>query len=244
MTFALSQRAAAGRRRCVAGRAQGRERRDRRPQRLGQDHAARAAPALLRSAAGPDPDRRRRCAQRDAAQRAAADRHRHAGERDLPRHDRGEHRVRPAAARRARPDRRRRASARSATNSSWKSRRATTRRSTAWAGSSPADRRQRLNIARAILRQTPILILDEATSQVDAESEHLIQTGDRIDDAEQDGTQDRTTFVIAHRFRRSSPPTRSSSWIEARSSGRASTKSCCGRARRTSSCTSGNSFAA
>ncbi|MFT3785287.1 MAG: ABC transporter ATP-binding protein [Tepidisphaeraceae bacterium] len=54
--------------------------------------------------------------------------------------------------------------------------------------------RQRLNIARAILRDTPILILDEATSQVDAESEHLIQQAiTRL-------MKDRTTFVIAHRF--------------------------------------------
>ena len=54
--------------------------------------------------------------------------------------------------------------------------------------------RQRLCIARAILRQTPILILDEATSQVDAESEHLIQQAiERL-------MHQRTTFVIAHRF--------------------------------------------
>jgi ATP-binding cassette, subfamily B, bacterial MsbA len=54
--------------------------------------------------------------------------------------------------------------------------------------------RQRLNIARAILRDAPILILDEATSQVDAESEHLIQHAiERI-------MHERTTFVIAHRF--------------------------------------------
>jgi ABC-type multidrug transport system fused ATPase/permease subunit len=54
--------------------------------------------------------------------------------------------------------------------------------------------RQRLCIARAILRQTPILILDEATSQVDAESEHLIQQAiERL-------MHERTTFVIAHRF--------------------------------------------
>ena len=54
--------------------------------------------------------------------------------------------------------------------------------------------RQRLNIARAILRDTPILILDEATSQVDAESEHLIQQ------AIESLMHERTTFVIAHRF--------------------------------------------
>jgi subfamily B ATP-binding cassette protein MsbA len=54
--------------------------------------------------------------------------------------------------------------------------------------------RQRLCIARAILRRTPILILDEATSQVDAESEHLIQQAiERL-------MHERTTFVIAHRF--------------------------------------------
>jgi ABC-type multidrug transport system fused ATPase/permease subunit len=54
--------------------------------------------------------------------------------------------------------------------------------------------RQRLNIARAILRDTPILILDEATSQVDAESEHHIQQ------AIESLMHERTTFVIAHRF--------------------------------------------
>ena len=54
--------------------------------------------------------------------------------------------------------------------------------------------RQRLAIARAILRDTPILILDEATSQVDAESEHLIQQ------AIESLMHERTTFVIAHRF--------------------------------------------
>ena len=54
--------------------------------------------------------------------------------------------------------------------------------------------KQRLCIARAILRQSPILILDEATSQVDAESEHLIQQ------AIEQIMHERTTFVIAHRF--------------------------------------------
>jgi ATP-binding cassette, subfamily B, bacterial MsbA len=54
--------------------------------------------------------------------------------------------------------------------------------------------KQRLCIARAILRPTPILILDEATSQVDAESEALIQK------AIESLMHERTTFVIAHRF--------------------------------------------
>lgn len=54
--------------------------------------------------------------------------------------------------------------------------------------------KQRLCIARAILRNAPMLILDEATSQVDAESEHLIQQ------AIQSLLKQRTTFVIAHRL--------------------------------------------
>jgi subfamily B ATP-binding cassette protein MsbA len=61
-------------------------------------------------------------------------------------------------------------------------------------GQLSGGQRQRINIARAILRQTPILILDEATSQVDAESEHLIQQ------AIENIMHERTTFVIAHRF--------------------------------------------
>jgi len=61
-------------------------------------------------------------------------------------------------------------------------------------GQLSGGQRQRLNIARAILRKAPILILDEATSQVDAESEHLIQQ------AIESLMHERTTFVIAHRF--------------------------------------------
>ncbi len=54
--------------------------------------------------------------------------------------------------------------------------------------------RQRLAIARALLKDVPILILDEATSSVDAASESLIQEAlDRL-------TANRTTLVIAHRL--------------------------------------------
>jgi ATP-binding cassette subfamily B protein len=54
--------------------------------------------------------------------------------------------------------------------------------------------RQRITIARAILRNSPILILDEPTSSVDAETEALIMEGlEQL-------TTGRTTFIIAHRL--------------------------------------------
>ena len=49
-------------------------------------------------------------------------------------------------------------------------------------------------MARAILKDSPLLVLDEATSALDAESEQLVQ------DALANLMRNRTTFVIAHRL--------------------------------------------
>jgi ATP-binding cassette subfamily B protein len=54
--------------------------------------------------------------------------------------------------------------------------------------------RQRIAIARAILKNAPILILDEATSQLDSVTENLIQ------ESLWDLMQNKTTLVIAHRL--------------------------------------------
>ena len=54
--------------------------------------------------------------------------------------------------------------------------------------------KQRLSIARAMLKKSKIILLDEATSSLDAETEHKIQEAIKL------LTKDRTTLVIAHRL--------------------------------------------
>ena len=54
--------------------------------------------------------------------------------------------------------------------------------------------KQRLAIARAVLKNPPVMILDEATSALDTESEKLVQ------DALQKMMQNRTSLIIAHRL--------------------------------------------
>ena len=54
--------------------------------------------------------------------------------------------------------------------------------------------KQRISIARAILKKSPIILLDEATSSLDAESEEIVQN------AISNLTKNKTTIVIAHRL--------------------------------------------
>ena len=54
--------------------------------------------------------------------------------------------------------------------------------------------KQRISIARAVLKESPIILLDEATSSLDADSEEIVQN------AIKNLTENKTTLVIAHRL--------------------------------------------
>ena len=61
-------------------------------------------------------------------------------------------------------------------------------------GTLSGGERQRISIARAILKDAPIIILDEATASIDPENEHLIQ------EALTELTRGKTVITIAHRL--------------------------------------------
>ena len=63
-----------------------------------------------------------------------------------------------------------------------------------WSRTSSGGEKQRLSIARAMLKKSKIILLDEATSSLDADTESKIQ------EALNYLTKDRTTLVIAHRL--------------------------------------------
>ena len=166
----------------------------RRPERRGQDDARQPDSAVLRRHRGRDPDRRRRHPRRDAAVAARADRARDAGDGAVRRHDRRQHRLRRAG-RRPRDAIEAAARAAHAARVHRRSCRAATMPRIGERGQRlSGGQRQRLAIARAILKDCPLLVLDEATSSLDAESELLVQ------DALANLMRNRTTFVIAHRL--------------------------------------------
>ena len=163
------------------------------PSGAGKSTIARLLYRFYDPTAGADPDRRPGHRRGHADEPARGDRHRPAGHRAVQRHDRLQHRLRP---------RRRRRRTRS-------KRAARARRSTASSPRFPTHyesmvgerglklsggEKQRVAIARTLLKNPPILVLDEATSALDSRTEQAIQqTLDRV-------AESRTTIMIAHRL--------------------------------------------
>ena len=163
------------------------------PSGAGKSTIARLLYRFYDPTAGPDHDRRPGHRRGHASEPPRRDRHRPAGHGAVQRHDRLQHRLRP---RRRDPgrDRGRGAAAPPSTASS--------QRFPDGYESMVGERglklsggeKQRVAIARTLLKNPPILVLDEATSALDSRTEQAIQeTLDRI-------AESRTTIMIAHRL--------------------------------------------
>ena len=172
----------------------GRDGRAGRPDRRRQDDAGQPDPALLRrrppAACSIDGVDVRRLPRPLAARE---DRDRAAGSGAVRRHDRRQPALRPARRDRRRRSSRRRARRTRTTSSSRLPKGYDTEIAEA-GGSLSGGERQRLSVARAILKNAPILILDEPTSSLDAISEEIVFAALRRLRA------GRTTIVIAHRL--------------------------------------------
>jgi ATP-binding cassette subfamily B multidrug efflux pump len=159
--------------------------------RRGQDDDGQSAHALLRDRRRDDLDRRHRHEERAALERARPVLDGAAGHLGVPWHSARKHRVCEG---RTSPTSRWSPPARpwACTTTSCRCRTATTPCSTT--ATLSQGQKQLLTIARAMVQDAPILILDEATSSVDTRTEELIQKAmDAL-------TEGRTSFVIAHRL--------------------------------------------